>query len=63
MSSQDYKTAVTTVGGQVFVSLPGDQYIELTPERARKLAAALFSRANEAEGLAAPEVIVFGRES
>ena len=53
-----YKAAVTTVGGGVFISLPGDQYIELTPEKARRIAVALFTKAAEAEGLERPEVIV-----
>lgn len=56
--SETYRTRVTTVGGDVFMSLPENQYIEMTPEKARKLAASLFIKANEAEGKAAPEVIV-----
>ena len=60
--SDTYKTTVTTIAGDVFLSLPNDMYIQLTPERARKLGASLLTKANEAEGLAAPEVIVLKRE-
>lgn len=60
--SVTHKTTVTTVGGDVFLALPEDMYIQLTPEQARKLAVSLFTKANEAEGLAAPEVIVLQRE-
>lgn len=56
--SETYKTTVSTIGGEVYISLPGDQYIEMTPERARKLAASLFIKANQAEGKDAPEVIM-----
>ena len=58
MSGQTYKTEITCVGGDVFMSLPDDQYIELTPEKARQIAGRLFIKANEAEGLPAPEVIL-----
>lgn len=57
--SDKYRTTVTTVGGEVFVSLPNDMYMEMTPKQARAIATKLFLKANEAEGLEAPEVIVF----
>jgi hypothetical protein len=57
--SQKYRTAITTVGGSVFISLPGDTYMEMTPEQARAIATKLFATANEAEGFAPPQVIVF----
>lgn len=57
-TEQKHKAAVTTVGGVVFISLPNDQYIELTPEKARRLATVLFVKANEAEGQPAPEIIM-----
>lgn len=56
--TRTHKAAVTTVGGDVFIALPDDQYIELTPEKARRLAVALFNKAAEAEGLCNPEIIV-----
>lgn len=62
MTGQKYKTALSTVGGDVFMSLPDDQYIELTPEQARKLGAALFTKANEAEGKPAPELIILSKD-
>ena len=58
-TEQKYKTAVTAVGGDVFVSLPNDQYMHMTPGQARRIATALFVKANEAEGKEAPEVVVF----
>ena len=62
MSAEDfqtYKTTVTSIGGDVYVSLPDDGYMQMPPEKARKLATALFIKANEAEGKEAPEVVVF----
>lgn len=61
--SETYKTRITTVGGDVFMSLPDDQYIEMSPEKARKLAASLFIKANEAEGLPAPELIMLQKSA
>jgi hypothetical protein len=55
---QPHKTAVTAVGGDVYLSLPDDSYIRVTPDRARKLAAALFTQANAAEGKPDPEVVI-----
>jgi hypothetical protein len=55
---QAYKTTASVVGGEVYLSLPGDAYIQMSPDKARKMAVILFTKANEAEGLAAPEVIV-----
>ena len=43
---EPYKTTASVVGGDVYLSLPGDAYIQMSPE------------ANEAEGLSAPQVIV-----
>lgn len=54
-----YKTTVSVIGGDVYLSLPEDAYIQMPPEKARKLAVILFTKANEAEGLPSPEVIVF----
>lgn len=60
--SQNYKAAVTTVGGDVFVALPDDAYIQMTPGQARKVATRLFFKAAEAEGDAPPQIIVFKDE-
>lgn len=57
-----YKTTASVIAGDVYLSLPGDAYIQMSPEKARKLAVILFTKANEAEGLDAPEVI-FLKES
>ncbi|MGN7250068.1 hypothetical protein [Arthrobacter sp. SAFR-014] len=54
-----HKTAVTTIGGDVFLSLPDDQYIQMTPEQARAIATKLFLQAAEAAGEARPSVVVF----
>jgi len=57
--TRKHKAMVSTVGGDVFIALPDDQYIELTPEKARKLGALLFFKAAEALGEQRPSVIVF----
>lgn len=54
---QKYKTTITAGADAVFVSLPDDAYIQLTPEKARQLGTALFRKAAEAEGKPSPEVI------
>ncbi|WIV32195.1 hypothetical protein QN084_06180 [Paenarthrobacter sp. R1] len=61
--SETYRTKVSVVGGDVFLRLPDDQYIQMTPKQARAIAAHLFSKANEAEGKPSPEVVVFGGEA
>jgi hypothetical protein len=58
-SEQKHKTAVTTIGGGVFLSLPNDQYIQMTPEQARAIAGRLFILAADALGEARPSVVVF----
>lgn len=58
-SEQKHKTAVTTIGGDVFLSLPNDQYIQMTPDQARAIATRLFIQASEAAGEARPSVVVF----
>jgi len=54
-----HKTAVTTIGGDVFLSLPDDQYIQMTPEQARTIATRLFLLAADAAGENRPSVVVF----
>jgi hypothetical protein len=54
-----HKTAVTNIGGEVFISLPDDQYIQMTPAQARAIATKLFIQAAEAAGEARPSVVVF----
>jgi len=56
-----YRTTASVIGGEVYLSLPGDAYMQMTPDKARKLAAILFTKANQAEGLAPPEVIILKR--
>lgn len=53
-----YKTTVTNVAGEVFISLPDDQYIKLTPEQARQIGGRLFIHAAEALGQERPELVV-----
>lgn len=57
-SRKTYKTTVTNVGGDVFLSLPDDQYIQMTPEQAQQIAGRLFIQAAEAQGKARPELVV-----
>lgn len=54
-----HKTAVTTIGGDVFLSLPDDQYIQMTPEHARAIARKLFLLAADAAGESRPSVVLF----
>jgi hypothetical protein len=54
-----HQTAVTTIGGDVFLSLPDDQYIQMTPKQARAIATKLFLMAADASGDARPSVVVF----
>ena len=58
MSSDKYTLTVSNIGGEVFISLPGDQYFRLTPEQARQVGGRLFIHAAEALGQERPEVIV-----
>jgi len=54
-----HKTTVTTIGGDVFLSLPDDQYIQMTPQQARSIATKLFIQAAEAAGDDRPSLVVF----
>lgn len=54
-----HQTVVTNIGGDVFLSLPDDQYIQMTPKQARAIATKLFLQAAEAAGEAPPSVVVF----
>lgn len=54
-----HQTAVTTIGGDVFLSLPDDQYIQMTPKQARSIATKLFMLAAEAAGETRPSMVVF----
>lgn len=53
-----YKTTVTNIGGDVFLSLPDDQYIQMTPEQARQIGGRLFIHAAAALGQDRPELVV-----
>ena len=60
---ETFKTSITQVTGMIFISLPDDQYIELTPNKARIIATKLFTLAAEAEGNDPPQVIVFAPDA
>ena len=56
----DRQRATMTVGhqdGKVVAQLP-EFYLELTPEQARKWAAALFTHAAKAEGREVPQIVM-----
>jgi hypothetical protein len=53
-----HRTVASVVGGDVYLSLPNDGYMQMPPNKARQLAALLFTKANEAEGKPAPHIIV-----
>ena len=55
---QNYTTKISNIGGEVFVSLPNDVYMMLTPEQARQLGGRLFINAAEALGQERPEIVV-----
>lgn len=55
---QNHTTTISNIGGEVFISLPDDQYIKLTPEQARQIGGRLFIHAAQALGQERPEVIV-----
>lgn len=57
-TDRTHTATVSNVGGEVFISLPDDQYIKLTPEQARQIGGRLFIHAAEALGQERPEVIV-----
>ena len=52
-----FTSTVTEMAGDVWMSLPEGVYVKYTPDQARKMAIALFRKANEAEGIPAPQVI------
>jgi hypothetical protein len=56
--SDTYKTTVTNIGGEVFLSLPNDQYIQMTPEQARQIGGRLFIHAAAALGQERPDLVV-----
>jgi hypothetical protein len=43
--------------GLVYLTLPDDGYIQLTPEQARQIGGRLFIKAAEAEGVDAPSIV------
>lgn len=55
-------TQVMVIGGAVFMSLPEDQYIKMTPQQARDIGMRLFRKAFEAEGEPAPSMIIVKEE-
>lgn len=63
MSIETNHTAkVTTIAGEIFISLPHDQYIKLTPEQARQMGARLFREAAHALGEPTPSMIIIRQE-
>lgn len=58
----NYTTKVIAIGAEVFISLPGDQYIKMTPEQARQIAGRLFREAALAAGEAPPSLIMLTKE-
>jgi hypothetical protein len=59
MAANQYpaKMSVYAEDGAVFAQLP-EFHLQLTPDQARKWATALFIKANEAEGLEAPQLVM-----
>jgi hypothetical protein len=55
-------TQIVVVDGAVFMTLPGDQYVKMTPQQARDIGMRIFRRAFEAEGESAPSMIIVKEE-
>jgi hypothetical protein len=55
-------TQVIVFDGNVFMTLPGDQYIKMTPQQARDIGMRIFRRAFEAEGTTPPSMIIVQQE-
>jgi hypothetical protein len=55
-------TKATVVDGHVYLPLPENQFIKLTPDQARDLGMAVFLKAFDAEGTPAPSFIILKEE-
>lgn len=63
MSRERSHTAkVMVIDGHVFIALPDDQFIKLTPEQARQMGARLFREAALALGEAPPSMVIINQE-
>lgn len=61
-SEKTHSAKVTVIAGNIFISLPGDQFIKLTPGQARQMGARLFREAAHALGEPSPSMIVIRQE-
>lgn len=61
-TEQKATTSVHAIDGNVFMALPQDQYIKMTPQQAKDIGMRLFRRAFEAEGEPAPSMIMIKHE-
>jgi hypothetical protein len=61
-TEQTTTTQVLVIDGHVFMSLPNDQYIKMTPQQARDIGMRVFRRAFEAEGEPPPSYIIVKQE-
>jgi len=61
-TENDATTQVVVMDGHVFMTLPGDQYVKMTPQQARDIGMRIFRRAFEAEGKTAPSMIIVKQE-
>jgi hypothetical protein len=62
-AESDASTQIVVVGGAVFMTLPGDQYVKMTPQQARDIGMRMFRRAFEAEGEPVPSMIIVKDEN
>lgn len=63
MTENTTTTQVIVLDGNVFMTLPGDQYIKMTPQQARDIGMRMFRRSFEAEGEPAPSMIIVKEEN
>ena len=57
MTESTHQTKVLAIGREVFISLPDDAYIKMTPDQARQIGGRLFIAAAEALGEPVPAII------
>jgi hypothetical protein len=62
MTENTTTTKVIVLDGNVFMTLPSDQYIKMTPQQARDIGMRLFRKAFEAEGETSPSMIIVKQE-
>jgi hypothetical protein len=63
MTERTTHTQVLVLDGNVFLTLPEDQYIKMTPQQARDVGMRLFRRSFVADGEPVPSMIIVKEEN